>query len=330
MSQSSSPEKKISSSAKDDGARFALALQRKQTILLDGGLATQLEAQGCDIGNSLWSASLLTSNTRAIVDASRAFLDAGAECIATASYQASRDGFASFGFSELEADELMLLSVVLAKRARDEFLADNPDCKPLPLIATSIGPYGAALHDGSEYTGGYDVGAEELRVFHADRLRLFDNSRTDVLACETIPSVTEAEVLAELLQECKTPAWVSFSCRDGRHISDGTPIEDATVLFREHSTVLAVGINCTPPQYASSLIRRIGSVLPDKAIIAYPNSGETYDVTTNSWSGTVSPLDVASVAEEWVSAGATLVGGCCRIGPGHIRAMAKRLEETNK
>jgi homocysteine S-methyltransferase len=330
MSRSNSANNEISSGAKDDGAWFARALQRKKPILLDGGLATQLEAQGCDIGNSLWSASLLTSNTQAIVDASRAYLDAGAECIATASYQASRDGFASFGFSEREADELMLLSVVLAKRARDEFLADNPDCKPLPLIAASIGPYGAALHDGSEYTGRYDASAEELRVFHADRLRLFDNSNADVLACETIPSVTEAEVLAELLQECRTPAWVSFSCRDGRHISDGTPIEDAAVLFRDHPTVLAVGINCTPPQYASSLIRRIGAVLPDKAILVYPNSGETYDVTTNSWLGIVLPLDVASAAEEWVSAGATLVGGCCRMGPGHIRAMAKRLKETNE
>lgn len=309
---------------------FASALAGQAPILLDGGLATQLEAQGCDIGNSLWSASLLTSNTQAIVDASRAYLDAGAECIATASYQASRGGFASLGFSEGEADEIMLLSVEIAKRARDEFLADNPKCERIPLIAASIGPYGAALHDGSEYTGRYDAGAEELRAFHDDRLQLFDNSDADVLACETIPSVTEAEVLAGLLRECTTPAWVSFSCRDERCISDGTPVEDVAILFRDHPTVLAVGINCTPPQYASSLIRKIHDVLPDKAILAYPNSGETYDVMDNSWSGTVSPLDCASAAEDWVSAGATLVGGCCRMGPGHIRAMAKRIRETNK
>lgn len=329
MLRSSPADKDIPSGARGDGAQFARALLRKKPILLDGGLATQLEAQGCDIGNSLWSASLLTSNTQAIVDASRAYLDAGAECIATASYQASRDGFASIGFSEREADELMLLSVELAKQARDEFLADNPKCEPIPLIAASIGPYGAALHDGSEYTGIYDAGAEELRAFHAGRLQLFDNSDADVLACETIPSVTEAEVLAGLLLECTTPAWVSFSCRDERRISDGTPIEDAVILFRDHSAVLAVGVNCTSPQYMCSLIRRIRDVLPDKAILAYPNSGETYDVTNNSWSGTVSPLDCAAAAEDWVSAGATLVGGCCRMGPEHIRAMAKRIKETN-
>lgn len=309
---------------------FAEALARPAPILLDGGLATQLEAQGCDIGNALWSASLLTTDTQAIVDATRAYLDAGAECIATASYQASRDGFAALGFSAGEADGLMLLSVELAKRARDEFLAENPNYEFVPLIAASIGPYGAALHDGSEYTGSYDAGAAELRRFHGDRLALFDKSDADVLALETIPSITEATVLDELLRSCRTPAWVSFSCRDEQHISDGTPVEDAAQLFRNHPTVLAVGVNCTPPQYVASLIQKIRRTLPDTAILAYPNSGETYDVTHNAWLGTVSPLDCASAADDWVAAGATFVGGCCRMGPEHISAMAKRLKELRK
>jgi len=305
---------------------FAAALRRPGQILLDGGLATQLEAQGCDIGNSLWSASLLATNAQAIVAASRAYLDAGAECIATASYQASRGGFAALGLSAAEADGLMSLSVELAQQSRDEYLADNPDCGRVLLIAASIGPYGAALHDGSEYTGGYDAGVDTLRAFHANRLQLFDDSDADVLALETIPSLTESEVLAELLRACKTPAWVSFCCRDEGHISDGTPIEDAASLFRDHPTVLAVGINCTPPQYVVSLIRRLRKVLPDTAILAYPNSGETYDATENSWTGTVSPLDCATAAQDWISAGAKLVGGCCRMGPKHISAMAEKIE----
>jgi homocysteine S-methyltransferase len=305
---------------------FAAALRRPGQILLDGGLATQLEAQGCDIGNNLWSASLLATNAQAIVAASRAYLDAGAECIATASYQASRGGFATLGLSAADADRLMLSSVELAQQARDEYLADNTSCGQIPLIAASIGPYGAALHDGSEYTGNYDVGTDTLRAFHAERLQLFDESDADVLALETIPSLTESEVLAQLLRACKTPAWVSFSCRDERHISDGTPVEDVASLFRDHPTVLAVGINCTTPQYVVSLIGRIRKVLPDTAILAYPNSGETYNAIENSWSGTVSPLDCATAAQDWVSAGAKLVGGCCRMRPDHIAAMAERIE----
>ena len=294
-------------------------------MILDGGLATELEAQGCDLGNALWSASLLQSNPEAIVKATRAYLDVGAECVATASYQASRDGFATRGFSAIEADELMLLSVELAKRARDEFLKDNPGLGFAPLVAASIGPYGAMLHDGSEYSGDYGVTAETLRSFHASRLALFDSCRADVLALETIPSKLEAEVLADLLVECSTPAWISFSCRDGAHVVDGTPLERVAAMFADHPTVVAVGINCTPPQFAPELVARLRDAVPGKAIMAYPNSGETYHVEDNSWSGTVTPGDCAEAARAWVDAGAKIVGGCCRMGPEHIRAIRDAL-----
>lgn len=290
-------------------------------MILDGGLATQLEAQGCDLGNALWSASLLQSNPEAIVTATRAYLDAGAECVATASYQASREGFATQGMSAIEADELMRLSVELAKQARDEFLKDNPGLGFMPLVAASLGPYGAMLHDGSEYRGNYGVTAETLRGFHASRLALFDRCGADVLALETIPSKLEAEVLADLLVECETPAWISFSCRDGACVVDGTPLEVVAAMFADHPSVAAVGINCTPPQYAPELVTRLRGTVPDKAIIAYPNSGETYHVDDNSWSGTVTPGDCAEAALAWVDAGAKVVGGCCRMGPEHIRAI---------
>jgi homocysteine S-methyltransferase len=304
---------------------FIQALRRGVPMILDGGLATQLEAQGCDLGNALWSASLLQSNPEAIVTATRAYLDVGAECVATASYQASRDGFATQGLSAIEADEMMRLSVELAKRARDEYLQDNPGLGFVPLVAGSLGPYGAMLHDGSEYSGDYGVTAETLRSFHASRLALFDRCGVDVLALETIPSKVEAEVLADLLVECSTPAWISFSCRDGAHVVDGTPLEEVAALFADHPTVVAVGINCTPPQFAPELLARLRGAVPAKAIMAYPNSGETYHVEDNSWSGTVTPGDCAEAALAWVDAGAKIVGGCCRMGPEHIRAIRDAL-----
>ena len=294
-------------------------------MLLDGGLATQLEAQGCDIGNLLWSASLLQTNPDAIVEATRAYLDAGAECVATASYQASREGFATLGLSAVEADALMRLSVELAARARDEFLAADSGIKYVPLIAASIGPYGAMLHDGSEYSGEYGVSAATLREFHGTRLKLFDESDADVLAIETIPSRLEAEVLAELLVDCDKPAWISFSCSDGTRINDGAPITDVVALFKDHPGVVAIGVNCTPPQYVPELVKKIRAAAPDKAVIAYPNSGEVYCVEDNSWSGTVTPGDCATAALAWVDAGATIVGGCCRMGPDHIRAIRDAL-----
>ncbi len=292
---------------------FLEALTRNRPLILDGGLSTQLEAQGCDISGVLWSADLLRRNPDEIVRATRAFVDAGAECVATATYQASDEGFAQVGVTADEADVLMLRSVELAQKASPQ------------IIAASLGPYGAMLHDGSEYRGDYGVSAAALGNFHDKRLRLFDGSGVDVLALETVPSFLEAQVLMELLAGCSLPSWVSFSCRDGQSISDGTPIEEAASLFASHPRVAAVGINCTPPQYATELVGRIRSVLSDKVVMAYPNSGETYDAKTGTWSGTVTATDCAAAAVRWVEAGAGIVGGCCRMGPEHIRAMCDAL-----
>jgi len=302
---------------------FAALLERHRPVLIDGGLATQCEAMGYNIAGDLWSAVLLQSNPRAIVDAHRAYMDAGAEIIATASYQASRNGFMATGLSAAEADKLIVSSVNLAVQARDEYLADNPASKYYPLIAASIGPFGATRHDASEYTGKYDVTEEELCDFHRGRIELLDRSGADLLACETIPSYEEARVLAELLDKATSPAWVSFSCRDEEHISDGTPIADAAALFKGHSQVLAVGVNCIPPELVLPIIATLKSLDPDKAIVVYPNSGETYHVEDNSWSGTVTDLQCERSAQEWIDAGAQLVGGCCRIGPSQIEAMAQ-------
>jgi len=302
---------------------FTRLLERDRPLLLDGGLATQLEAQGCDIGNDLWSASVLQSNPEAIVAAHRSFLDAGAECLATASYQASREGFGKHGLSCDEADALMLLSVALAKRARR-------DAKSDVAIAASLGPYGAMLHDGSEYVGNYGVSSGTLRDFHETRLKLFDDAGVDVLAFETIPSLQEAEVICDLLQDCTTPSWVSFSCRDSKHISDGTLLSDAARLFAAHPTTVAVGINCTSPQHLPALLMEIRKSLSDKHILAYPNSGELYDVQSKSWRGTVTPGDCAAAARDWIAAGAKIIGGCCRMGPGHIKAMASMISELQQ
>ena len=306
---------------------FEQALTNHTTVLLDGGLATELESQGHDINSNLWSASLLATNPQAIIDAHLAYLRVGAQCIISASYQASRHGLMSLGLSADEADALIISSVSLAQRARDQFLAENPDTAYTPIVAASVGPFGAALHDGSEYSGKYEIDEAGLRQFHNERLQLLDNSGADVLACETIPNIGEAQVLAELLQEVKTPAWVSFSCRNSHCISDGTTLREAAELFRNHPRVLAVGINCTAAHLISPLIKEIRKAAPGKAIVVYPNSGEKYEASTNTWFGSLSPVENARTANVWRDAGADIIGGCCRMGPKHIAAIRESLAE---
>jgi len=286
---------------------FEQVLAVNRPIVIDGGLATQLEAQGCDINNPLWSASIITENPQAIVDAHRAYLDAGAEVIISASYQT------------VDPD-LVAGAVNLAVQARDEFVTDNPAAN-VPLVAGSIGPYGAALSDGSEYTGDYGVSRAELLEFHRARVAQLDASAADVLACETIPSYEEAIALRDLLADASSPAWISFSCRDSSCINDGTSIEEAVGLFRGHPSVRAVGVNCSSPQHIASLIQKIKATLPDMPILVYPNSGEVFNASDKTWSGTATASDWVPAAQEWLAAGATLVGGCCRTGPEHIQAI---------
>jgi len=305
---------------------FVQALQDHAPLILDGGLATELEARAHDLGTELWSARLLHDNPRAIVGVHQAYLEAGADIITTASYQASREGFMKLGLSAFAADQLITESVNLASKAREAFMRKQPRKAFRPLIAASIGPWGATLHDGSEYTGHYEIPEDKLKSFHTARLQLFEDSDADVLACETIPSHVEGRVLHQILRLVEKPAWVSFSCRDGRHISDGTPLRDMAAMFADHRRVAALGVNCTAPQHITSLIHELHAAAPDKPIIVYPNSGERWEASDNSWVGTVEPLDVAEAALTWREAGAAVIGGCCRMGPAHIRALRQALK----
>jgi homocysteine S-methyltransferase len=283
-------------------------------VILDGGLATHLEALGCDLRDELWSAKLLMESPEAILQAHRDYFAAGADVATTASYQASFAAFVRRGRVEHEAQALMQLSVELAKQARDEAGGG--------MVAASIGPYGAYLANGAEYTGDYDLDEDGLVDWHRPRWDVLADSYADLLACETIPSYPEARAIARLLEE--TPnvnAWVSFSCRDGEHISDGTPLEECAALFAGNAQVVAVGINCTAPGHVKSLIGHISG----SPIAVYPNSGETWDPENHCWVGLTDPVEFGAAGREWRDAGASFIGGCCRTTPEHIRQIRANL-----
>lgn len=296
----------------------------KYPLLLDGGLSNELERQGCDLNQKLWSAKLLESNPEAIILAHVAYLEAGAQCIITSSYQATLPGFMALGYDQASATALILKSVTLAEEARSRFMSSHLQ-QSKPLIAASVGPYGAYLADGSEYRGDYAITDSELSVFHNQRIHLLDNSMADILACETIPSFQEARVLSEILKGCKKPAWISFSCKDGKHISDGTPIEKCVDLLENHPRVFAVGVNCTQPQFIPALITAIKKKSGNKRIVVYPNSGATYHAASKTWSGLSAASSCELMAMEWMDLGADIIGGCCGMGPQHIKAMAEAI-----
>ena len=236
---------------------FLKFLRHQRIVVLDGGLATALEAYGCDLDDDLWSAKVLIETPELIQRVHLDFLEAGADCITTSTYQATPRGFSERGLSDAEGVELLRRSVQLAIDARRAFWdeADNRRERLQPLIAASIGPYGAYLADGSEYRGLYEIEDDDLYAFHQSRWRVLADGEADLLACETIPSQREAELLLRLLEETPaTWAWISFSCRDGTRLSDGSRLIDVARACDRIPNLAAVGINCTSPEFISSLI----------------------------------------------------------------------------
>ncbi|XP_072246191.1 uncharacterized protein [Leuresthes tenuis] len=300
-------------------------------LILDGGLATELEAHGAKLqGDPLWSARLLHTDPQAIKDAHYRFLLNGADIITTATYQASIPGFIShLDVSSERARELLMSGVHLAKEMVKRF-DSGQTC---PLVAGSVGPYGAFLHDGSEYSGAYaeEMSVEDLKAWHRPQVDCLAAAGADLIAFETIPSIKEAEAVAELLREFpNSNAWLCFSCKDGRHISDGSPFSDAVQVASRCGQLLAVGVNCCPPSTVEPLLDSARSLLgPDTSWVVYPNSGEEWD-TEQGWltAGKTSGW-MPALSHTWLKQGAALIGGCCRVAPAHIAELRRQLKGTS-
>jgi len=303
-------------------------LRAQPAVILDGGLGTELEHAGLDLTDPLWSARVLWEQPEAIRAVHRAFLEAGADVIITASYQATYPGFAARGHALPEITALLQRSVTLAAEERDAFFAAVTDPgRARPLVAASVGPYGAYLADGSEYRGGYGRTVAELMTFHRPRIEALLAAKPDLLACETVPCPQEAEALVRLLEEFPAArAWIAFSGRDGVHVSQGEPFAECAALAAASPQVVAVGVNCTAPQHVASLLRSAAAVVRDTPLVAYPNSSEVWDAETKRWRpGDARVADLAALARTWYDAGARLIGGCCRTRPADIRRIRSAL-----
>jgi homocysteine S-methyltransferase len=287
----------------------------ERPVVLDGGLATLLEARGHDLSSELWSARLLSDDPEAIVAAHGEFFGAGAQVATTASYQASFPGFAVLGLDAEQSADLMRLSVALARRARDEHRADG-------WVAASVGPYGAYLADGSEYRGDYGLDVAALREFHRPRLEVLANAGADVLAVETIPCLAEVEAVCAELDGTGLAAWLSLSA-DGDRTRAGEPLADAWAMVADVAEIVATGVNCCAPADVTTALTGASGPL-----VAYPNSGQGWDAVRRAWTGE-SAFDPGAVAG-WVDAGARLVGGCCRVGPADIAQVAAEVSGARR
>ncbi|MFZ1938058.1 MAG: homocysteine S-methyltransferase [Terracidiphilus sp.] len=324
--------------------------------VLDGGLASELEYRGARIDTPLWSAQVLEDEPEKLRQVHRAYIEAGAQCIATCSYQVSRMGYVEVGLTAEAADAALLRSVNIARSVVAEF----PDRRV--LVAGSLGPYGAALHNGGEYTGNYECSYDDLVRFHRERIEVFARASVvnedfspedpnptvegagsspykgtafrkkgalapDLLAFETFPSLEEVRAVGEALAPWpESQAWFSFSCRDETHVSHGERVTECAALIASFPQTIAIGVNCVPPKWIPSLIAELRAA-SDKPVMVYPNSGEGWDAANRCWIGVSDPVEFGAQAKEWFAAGAQIIGGCCRTRPEHIREVARTAKE---
>ncbi len=296
--------------------------------VLDGGFASELEYLGAKIGGPLWSAHVLEDEPEKVVAVHRAYIESGADCILTASYQVSRMGYAEYGLTETRADEALLKAAELARRAVEEWRMTTDSTRRI-VVAASLGPFGAALHNGSEYHGNYDRGFEEIVEFHRARIEVLctamlrgDVYAPDLLAFETLPSLEEARAIIEALRDFPdVPVWFSFTCRDEKHVAHGEVLSECAALVTALPQTLAVGVNCTHPALIESLIGELKAATT-KPIVVYPNSGEGWDAEKRVWTGASDAAGFGESAKRWFAAGAQIVGGCCRTRPEHVEKIA--------
>lgn len=293
-------------------------------LILDGGFSTQLS---CHVGTTadgdpLWSARFLQTHPEDVFKTHLDFLRAGSDIIMTNTYQASIGGFVKhLGVTPEEGYSLIKLAVELANRARNTYLEEcQMSGSPIrsPLIAGSVGPYGAHLHDGSEYSGTYaDVtSVETMLEWHTPRVKTLVEAGVDLIAFETIPCLKEAEMLVKLLKEFPNiKGWLSFSCKDENSLANGEDFKTAVKTCWElnPNQLIAIGVNCCSPAIVTKLLNSISSEKGQLPIpfITYPNSGEKYNPTIG-WIEQGKCEGLATFVPEWLDAGVRFIGGCCR------------------
>jgi len=303
-------------------------LKNKTALVVDGAMATELEKHGVKTDTDLWSATALIEKPEAITAVHKSYFQSGADVAITNTYQANVSKFMELGLTGEESKKLIIKAVKVAQKARKSYydsLSDDERSKraQYPLIAGSIGPYGAYLADGSEYRGDYKLTTEEYQAFHLQRMTLLNQAGVDLFAFETQPNFEETKALADLLVN-KFPdqhAWLSFSIKNPENLCDGTSIYEAVHHFEDNKQISAIGVNCTTLENITETVKNIKSIT-DKPIIVYPNNGDIYEPITKTWQSNPQADSFKNLVPEWLDAGAKLIGGCCRTTPTDIKGIA--------
>lgn len=330
-----------------DYASLSTMSPASKILVKSGGFSTQLarHVQEKIDGHPLWGSRFDQHNPTAVVQTHLDFLLNGAQIILSNTYQSSVEGFMEhLKLSREESIQLIRKSVQLTKEAKFKYqeMVEKTNGIPepgLPLIMASIGPYGAHLHDGSEYKGSYSkrVSREDIQNWHRPRIDACLAEGVDGLAVETIPCQMEAEAVVDMLLQDYPDVkfWVSFQCKDNETLAHGEPFSNAAYSIwnkvKETNAVdrlIAVGVNCLNPKFVKPLFQSLHTLAGAESIplIVYSNRGEIYDEKQEEWTGRDECIPLDSYVPEWLEMGARIIGGCCRVYPEDILRIRKFID----
>ncbi|MBP2057864.1 homocysteine S-methyltransferase [Lactobacillus colini] len=302
---------------------MSLIEEAKKGLVLDGAMSDELERQGVDTNNKLWTGIALIDDLDKVYQAHMDYFQAGAQLVITDTYQANSQAFVEAGYSLQEAKKFIADGVKIAKQARDDYENRTGQHN---YVAATIGSYGAYLADGSEYRGDYELSRDEYLAFHLPRLKTVLSQDPDILAIETQPKLSETIVLLDWVKKNakNIPVYVSFTLKNSKQISDGTSLKEAIKKINEYQQVFAVGINCVNPDLVDEALIEMNKYT-DKSLVVYPNSGTVYDPKVKQWKKVEKQYEFSQLAARWYQLGARLIGGCCTTGPEEIKRISQTL-----
>lgn len=280
-------------------------LLTQRPALLDGATGTELERRGYHGRLPLWSAGALVTDAELVTAVHRDYAQAGVDIIVANTFRTNprtleRSGNAALG------PALAQLAVALARQA-----CEGVGCRA--FVAASVAP----VEDC--YQPERTPPARRLRREHSRFLDWLLTAQPDLLWIETVGTVREAAVLAELAAQRDVPAAFSFVTNEAGDMLSGEPLADAVAAVTP-AAPLALGLNCIPPRGITALLPRLRD-LTNCPLAVYAHIGHHRPLPGWSYAQALTPAEYRACAEQWLAAGARIVGGCCGTTPAHIQAL---------
>lgn len=292
-------------------------VESRELVIIDGGTGTELERRGAPMNSDAWSAMASLDAPDILLGVHRDYIEAGAGLIIANTYPASRHVMDAAGLGH-KFEEVNRRAVEIARRAAEQ------SGRPV-AVAGSISTTTFTDNGSLDYGRLPDENAAlEYYRAHADVLA---DAGCDLIILEMMRDVEQTSYALRAARQSGLPVWVGFSCQEGEGgglmlYGGSGPLGQAVAAIgslRPHAVgVMHSQMEITPRAVAAIAGRWSGPVF------AYPHRG-VFEMPNWRFTDTVTPEDFAGAAVDWVRAGATIIGGCCGIGPEHIAELSRSL-----